>query len=282
MAVRPAQVNKVICVMQEIAPTHLAESWDNVGMLMDTLRKNFPTPFKVFLTNDLTEKVAKEAVSKEAHMIVTYHPTPFGKTNKLLVGDHISRIVLLLAGHQIAVYSPHTALDCVDPGINDWLISAFACTDKTACQPIKDGPVNRGAGRVGSVAPMSLTDAVEAVKKHLDLPFVRVAARHSDGLVRTKDDALQSGGEIRRVAVCAGSGASVFRGVKDVDLLVSGEMSHHEVLAATQNGQNVILTEHTNTERGYLKVLQKRLDEGLGSEFEIMVTEVDADPLIVA
>lgn len=33
--------------------------------------------FKVFVTNDLTEKVANEAVNANANFIVSYHPTPF-------------------------------------------------------------------------------------------------------------------------------------------------------------------------------------------------------------
>ena len=34
------------------------------------------------------------------------------------------------------------------------------------------------------------------------------------------------------------------------DVFLTGEMSHHAVLAAVQTGTSVILTDHTNTERG--------------------------------
>jgi len=280
---RPVQVQKVINAMESIAPTRLAEPWDNVGMLIDTLRKDFPAKFKVFLTNDLTEKVAQEAIKEQAHMIISYHPTPFSKFNKLLATDHISRVVLLLAREQIAVYSHHTGLDCAVPGVNDWLLEAFpGVVDVTACQPKKDEPVPIGCGRVATIEELDLPKAVELVKKHLDLPTVRLAPRHTSDIVKTKDEALKTGGKIQRIAVCAGSGASVFRGLSHVDLLVTGEMSHHEVLAATQNGQNVILTEHSNTERGYLKVLKKTLDTELGVDFEVVISQSDADPLLVA
>ena len=75
--------------------------------------------------------------------------------------------------------------------------------------------------------------------------------------------------EIRTVAMCAGSGATVLKGVK-ADLYLTGELSHHvrasrvssagllkrlqDVLAAVAQGTHVILTEHSNSERGYLKV----------------------------
>jgi putative NIF3 family GTP cyclohydrolase 1 type 2 len=52
---------------------------------------------------------------------------------------------------------------------------------------------------------------------------------------------------IKSVAVCAGSGSSVLRGVP-ADVYLTGEMGHHEVLAAIASNTHVILCEHTNTE----------------------------------
>jgi len=64
--------------------------------------------------------------------------------------------------------------------------------------------------------------------------------------------------EVHSVAICAGSGGSTLLGV-DADVYFTGEMSHHEVLAAVASGRNVILCGHTNTERGYLPVLASKL-----------------------
>ena len=89
---------------------------------------------------------------------------------------------------------------------------------------------------------------------------------------------------ISSIAVCAGSGASVFKGV-EADLYLTGEMSHHEVLAMVALGRSVILTNHTNTERGFLKdVLQGWLTEELNQEeegWEVVVSQKDRDPLRV-
>jgi putative NIF3 family GTP cyclohydrolase 1 type 2 len=92
----------------------------------------------------------------------------------------------------------------------------------------------------------------------------------------------------------------MFKGVK-ADLLFTGEMSHvrrpssptvrtdrqHEVLAAKAAGTAVILANHTNTERPYLtKVLQGWLqkelndaEEGAEGNWEVVVSQTDADPL---
>lgn len=39
----------------------------------------------------------------------------------------------------------------------------------------------------------------------------------------------------------------------EVDLLFTGELSHHEALAAIEQGKVVITAFHSNTERGFLK-----------------------------
>ena len=80
------------------------------------------------------------------------------------------------------------------------------------------------------------------------------------------------------VAVCAGSGSSVLRGVA-ADLYLTGEMSHHDVLDANHSGSSVILCEHSNTERGYLVELKKRLSGLFDGAVDIHISDVDRDPL---
>lgn len=86
--------------------------------------------------------------------------------------------------------------------------------------------------------------------------------------------------EISTVAVCAGSGGSVLGGQR-LDLFITGEMSHHEVLEAVhQNKTTVILCEHTNTERGYLEKLRDDLREVLKTKtIDIFTSKADEDPL---
>ncbi|KAF1949280.1 NGG1p interacting factor 3 [Byssothecium circinans] len=105
---------------------------------------------------------------------------------------------------------------------------------------------------------------------------------------------------ISSVGICAGSGASLLSNL-DLDLLFTGEMSHHEALAAIEKGQVVINLFHSNSERGFLsEVLAEQLedaiveewskvrqeassDEGLKEaltedDFDVIVSEVDRDP----
>ena len=76
----------------------------------------------------------------------------------------------------------------------------------------------------------------------------------------------------------AGAGGSVLETVT-ADLYVTGEMRHHDVLAAGERGISVILCEHTNTERGFLGVWQQRLQADLPASVEVVVSGADAEPL---
>lgn len=64
--------------------------------------------------------------------------------------------------------------------------------------------------------------------------------------------------QVKSVAVCAGSGGSVIGKCEDeVDMLVTGEMSHHECLAAVEAGKIVVCLGHSNSERGYLSAVMR-------------------------
>jgi putative NIF3 family GTP cyclohydrolase 1 type 2 len=82
---------------------------------------------------------------------------------------------------------------------------------------------------------------------------------------------------VRSVAVCAGSGGSLFSGLDDIDLLFTGELSHHEALAAIERGQSVITLFHSNTERGFLhSVLRQQLLDKVKEEWATIRKEEKA------
>lgn len=119
-----------------------------------------------------------------------------------------------------------------------------------------------------------LETAVSMIKKYLNLDHLRLA-RPSPG--------SSSSELIESIAICAGSGGSVFQGVR-ASLFWTGEMSHHDVLAANANGAAVVLCEHTNTERGFLNVFQLKLQSDLSSEgfpTQVVISQSDRDPLVI-
>lgn len=80
------------------------------------------------------------------------------------------------------------------------------------------------------------------------------------------------------MAVCAGSGSSVLTGSR-ADLYVTGEMSHHDILQAVHHGTSVILCEHSNSERGFLRQFCATLEKLLDGKVKVLYAEHDRDPV---
>lgn len=136
-------------------------------------------------------------------------------------------------------------------------------------QQVEAPEPDAGQGRLLRLGePAGLDVLTDRIKGHLGLERVRVAAAA----------AHREGEPVRSVAMCPGAGGSVLKGAP-AELLLTGEMRHHDILAANARGASVILTDHTNTERGYLPVLRDRLRSSLPEEVGIDISEVDADPL---
>jgi dinuclear metal center YbgI/SA1388 family protein len=116
------------------APLTLAESWDNVGLLLG----NPEAPVsKVMTCLTITPESAAEAVAAQAQLIVSHHPILFKAIQRLTTATTEGRMLLSLLAANIAVYSPHTAFDNCRGGINDLLCQKLGL-EKVL--PLKEAP----------------------------------------------------------------------------------------------------------------------------------------------
>lgn len=100
------------------------------------------------------------------------------------------RIVAKCLENRIALYSPHTSFDSIYGGVNDWLAAAFKVKESNPIQPDKD-PQN-GMGRLCVLNDeITILQAVELVKKHTKLKYVRLAqAKNSSKLISQNESFL--------------------------------------------------------------------------------------------
>jgi len=103
-------------------------------------------------------------------------------------------------------------------------------------------------------APITPEALAERVRAFLGIPVVRLAC--AEGM---------QGRPISKVGVCPGSGAELapLARADGCEVYITGEMGHHRVLAEIDAGMSIILAGHTNTERGYLPRLARRLERAL-------------------
>ena len=109
-------------LMELIAPSQLAEEWDNVGLLVG--ERSHPLQ-RLLLCIDLRENVLAEAIGANVDAIVAYHPPIFQPLRKIDDSTTQGRILIGALASGIAIYSPHTAADAAPDGVNDWLASGL-------------------------------------------------------------------------------------------------------------------------------------------------------------
>jgi dinuclear metal center YbgI/SA1388 family protein len=386
-------VSSLIAAMERLAPPTLAESWDNTGLILGDAAHTLDGP--ILLTIDLTESVVAEAIALGAAAVVSYHPPLFHAVKRLTTSTSQGRALLQLAAHEIAVYSPHTALDAAPDGMTDWLAdgvlppkpigataahadrrSLNAHAHRPPTQEVKivtflpeakvgdvrSALATAGAGLIGDYElcafasagtgsffgkvgttpatgaagqlelvpevrlemvcsrrglalalqtlrrfhpyeepaidvydlvaqpsrnvgsgrrlvldhPASLHEIAERLKSHLNIRTLKVACAGfgvPDRAAGPRDIMVSC------IGLCCGAGASLAGAAlaEGCQLFVTGEMTHHEVMAMLQSGMSVMLAGHTNTERGYLPRLRDRLSPALPG-VSIVVSREDRSP----
>lgn len=159
-------VKDVINCLEELAPLHYAEDFDNVGLLVGDKQTEVSG---VLVTLDTLESVVEEAIEKKCNLIVSFHPIIFKGLKKITGKSYVERTVLKAIKNDIAIYAIHTALDNALKGVNDIICNTLELTNKkilipqkgtikklTTYVPTKDAEVLRtalfksGAGNIGN------------------------------------------------------------------------------------------------------------------------------------
>ncbi len=114
--------------MERFAPRKLAESWDNVGLLLGDPAASVE---RVMTCLTVTAATADEAIAHGAAAIVSHHPVLFKATKHLRADRPETGFLWRLAHAGVAVLSPHTSFDNTVDGINDGLARRFSLVDVT-------------------------------------------------------------------------------------------------------------------------------------------------------
>ncbi len=123
-----------------------------------------------------------------------------------------------------------------------------------------------GLGRIGELArPLRTTQIIKRIKKSTGAKAI--------GLIGDENRL------VRRAAVCAGSCGKIINSViaAKADLYLTGELKHHQALAAQDAGLTCICMSHTVSERFILKKFAKQLQKQI-KEIKIKISKKDADP----
>jgi len=153
-------VDDFCSAMERIAPTSLAQDWDNVGLLAGDYGARVR---RVLLTIDLTEAVVDAAIGRRIDLVLAYHPPIFKPISALRVpSTGTDAAVHRCIRNGTAIYATHTALDAADGGTNDVL--AALCGVRNA-EPFEymDDPSRKEFKLVVFVPPAEVDGVADAM-----------------------------------------------------------------------------------------------------------------------
>lgn len=208
-------VKEFVSYLERLAPKNLAESWDNVGLLVG--EENVQVTGVLF-TLDVTDAVLDEAIAVGANLIIAHHPPLFRGIQTIVDSNLQQRLYIKAIRHGISLYAAHTNLDVVENGMNDWLAKALNLESIDILHidgTLPDGK-GYGIGRIGNLStPILLNDFIDTVTNAYQTSGIRYGG---------DDNRL-----IKRVAILGGAGQSYYKDAVDkgADVFVTGDVTYH-------------------------------------------------------
>ncbi len=234
--------NEVMNILETLSPVVFAEKWDNVGLLVGREDK---TVHKVMLALDATDDVVEQAVLQGVDLLVTHHPLLFSSIKRITEADFIGRRLLKLIKNDICYYAMHTNFDVM--GMAD---AAADALELQHCEVLdityEDEISKEGIGRIGRLSQkISLTDMAEHCKKAFSIENVRVYGEPDM--------------EVETVAIVPGSGKDYIEAAiaKQADVLITGDIGHHNGLDAIEQGLSIIDAGHYGVEKLFVPYMEE-------------------------
>jgi dinuclear metal center YbgI/SA1388 family protein len=168
-------IGQVVEILDLFAPAKLAEDWDNVGLLVG---KTNWSANKVMTCLTVTPTTADEAVSQGVNLIVSHHPLPFHPLRTITDESTTGRLLLQLITNGIGVYSPHTAFDSAEAGINQHLAIGLGLQGIKPLIPVTTGFTESTEFTESTRAAVRPTEASQAKSAHT--PPLAKGHSHSD------------------------------------------------------------------------------------------------------
>ena len=230
------KVKDIIRVIEDFAPLSIQEKWDNSGLCIGSEEDSVSS---ILLGLDCTPELVDEAIACGADMIVTHHPLIFSGLKKITGEDLVSAAIIKAIKAGISIYAAHTNADKVLAGVSGAMAAKLGLKEVRVLDEDGDGT---GLGVVGELlTPLTAQQVLDLVKDKFSLKVVKSSKPVE--------------GEIRRIAMCGGSGGSLIGAAQaaGAQLYISGDISYHNFF--TQDGFMIMDIGHYESEIEIVDIL---------------------------
>ena len=233
--------------LTKLYPLELAMDWDNSGFLLGRSDKEVKN---VLVVLDITNEVLEYAGVKDIDLIISHHPIIFSALKRVTDETLLGNYILNILKNDISVIAMHTNFDIANGGMADICSERLGLSNTCVFERtnIFDGE-ELGIGKIGDLKKdMSLDELIKLVKTKFDLSHVSVFGREN----------INS--NIRRVAISPGSGKGMYKyAVKRADVLITGDITHHDGLDAANDGVCIIDATHYGLEHLFVEKVKSDL-----------------------
>ncbi|MBP5301318.1 MAG: Nif3-like dinuclear metal center hexameric protein [Bacilli bacterium] len=201
------KTTKLIYFLRKKFPKKNSLKKDYLGLQIGRFKKNTN---KIAICLDFNSNVLKKIIHKNVDLVITHHPFIYGDFDNVIQKDWLKKkLVNKIEKLKIPIYSIHTNFDCSDEGMNVILAKKLGLKN---IQKIKENKIIRGGTLKYS---MTIKNFAKYVKKKLKIPHVYILKNNNK--------------EIKKVAICAGSGADMFQIAQNnnYDIFCSGDAPQH-------------------------------------------------------
>lgn len=240
------QCEEILDLLEQVAPKQYACDWDNVGLLVGNRKKQVS---RIYVALDATDEVIDEAVIQKADLLITHHPLIFSGQKQVVEENFIGRRIRKLICNDISYCAMHTNFDVA--------VMADLAAEYLKMQQVETLDVmfqengrEFGIGKVGLLSDkMTVREVAELVKKVFALPDVRVFGDLNK--------------IVQRVAISPGSGKSEVMPalLKQAEILITGDIDHHDGIDAVAQGLSVIDAGHYGLEHIFVAFMKEYLDK---------------------
>lgn len=240
------KIRDIIAKLEKIYPYQMAMDWDNPGLQVG--RMEHPVR-KVVLALDATDTVIERCVREDADLLITHHPLLMGGIRQVNEQSMAGRRILAMAENGISHFAIHTNYDTVKMGSLAGNMLGLSDTEiLEVTGSTEQGPY--GIGEAGLLPQEMTAEACCAlVKKIFHLDGIRLFGNKEK--------------KVRYVAISPGSGKSMIKPALalGVDLLVTGDIGHHDGIDAVDQGMLVADAGHYGIEHIFIRQMSEWIRE---------------------
>ena len=230
------KVKELVHRIEGLYPVQTAMGFDNVGLLCGHHEQEIQA---IYIALDVSDSSIKAAIKSGANLLLTHHPLLLSPISSVTSNSTIGRYLFQLIENRIACYTVHTNYD-----VSRMAVLVGELLDLEVMEVLEETHADGllGIGRIGVIQEECALETLAAqVKDKLTLNQLRIYG--------------DLGQSIDRIAVCPGSGKSVIEAaiLKKADVLITGDIGHHDALYALDNGLSIIDAGHYGTEFPFVK-----------------------------